>query len=859
MTSGIVDAIAQDWRGDTLAVDAATTDLELLVDDAVDFDEDGGWLVVGEGDPLEYLSITDPEDGTPATITLADPLTEDLEAGLPVVLWDPTVPGGGSRVVEYVAAVRLSEDAGVADAVIPHEQIPVAGVENLIGATVSIEEDDEGEWWVAYVHGREPVIDGAKIDPTTLPDPSGPTEPPEESPAVEVFGTVDSLILRTEAIAASTLIEFHISTTEGFTPDETTLVAVTRANVLPVTALPDGTPLALDTTYYVRTVATNDVGSAAASDEAQGQLDPDKVTAVVAGEVIAGFVLSGRIEVGAAYWDADEGLVFPQPDGGTIRFPVDGVTAAQITAHLIARSLDVEDNANFYGLSQLLGTFRLGNGINNPTTPASASRTWEPAVAWDSPSAVDSGGKFGLAESGDGLNWCTFFNFAGLARLIANKGTGGWIVQYASGGSGLGAFTPWGGGVKIGSSYFLLGRDWDRANAWYVYKLDASTFVKQAEFAMSTSYANDPAIGSDGTNFLTAHVSNAGNILVRTYNASTGAQLGGNLNLGTPAGHPTTIRGVLRGTFDLGADRLFIADSTTTVRCYNAATAGRVAANDFPTAGNTKLVGLAWDGSRFHHLTTGASRVWAYDDGVVTDTDTDVGYTWYDAVAPEHETTEGDSVVTFTRPARSILAIETPPAPQVDVEGSDEVANQIRIYAAPSGSSLRLQATLDVGERTVQLSALDTGSANPPASNGFDGLGVTPGRIESDADDGTEKLTQIHGDGQFRFAGENVLDSGDLPASGSYSGSVRVTRIGQQVFAFGTVSRASGSSSSFHATGVTLPTWARPSSNTIVEARTFYNAAGAYRFRVNADGTVDVQQSAADNQNQILSTSWFAA
>lgn len=162
MTTGVVaNEPSPDWRGDTLAADVASAASTLTVDEALDFDEDATrsrWLVVGDSEPLEYVDV----DFDTNVITLADPTTEDYEAGLPVVLWDPTA---NAKVVEYLAPVRLSDESGTVDAVIPHELVPLNGVSNLVGASVSLYEDG-GDWYVGQVFAREAVVDSTTIDST---------------------------------------------------------------------------------------------------------------------------------------------------------------------------------------------------------------------------------------------------------------------------------------------------------------------------------------------------------------------------------------------------------------------------------------------------------------------------------------------------------------------------------------------------------------------------------------------------------------------------------------------------------------------------------------------------------------------
>src|SRR5690606_12175906 len=60
--------------------------------------------------------------------------------------------------------------------------------------------------------------------------------------------------------------EIHLGTTTGFTPGAGTLVGQTTANFTTITKLPDGTTdLAYDTDYYIKVVAKDVDGAAAAS------------------------------------------------------------------------------------------------------------------------------------------------------------------------------------------------------------------------------------------------------------------------------------------------------------------------------------------------------------------------------------------------------------------------------------------------------------------------------------------------------------------------------------------------------------------------------------------------------------------
>lgn len=161
MTTGVVETINTDWRGDTLSVAFTSGGSVLPVSSVVDFDDEvGGWLVVGDSAPLAYTGA----DEDASTVTLAAPLAVAYEAGTPVNLWDPTVGTAGAQVVEYVATVVLHDGTGTVDAVIPHALIPTSGVTLLEGASVRIAATDDADWYVEAVLGRDPQFDGSLIN-----------------------------------------------------------------------------------------------------------------------------------------------------------------------------------------------------------------------------------------------------------------------------------------------------------------------------------------------------------------------------------------------------------------------------------------------------------------------------------------------------------------------------------------------------------------------------------------------------------------------------------------------------------------------------------------------------------------------
>ena len=763
LQQGLLTDVTSVRMGSELARPHVMGELVLAVYDVTDFRESAGHvkILVEEADieagtPEEsYVYAYAEKDEDNNLLLLSSPLTIDIDDGT-FILVEP-------EVIEKWCQVILDDE----------EEATVARLHyNLVNQVEDgIRDEDEYEDVLVQMQGSELVVtdfpgkpgyvDGTAIDPGTLPDPEMPTEPPATSPELSVSGTAESLIATTTGVEASTLLEYHISTLSGFIPDNTTLFIETRSNIVPITSLANGTPLDLNLTYYLRVIAKNVVGAAPASPEVEGTLDPDKVTSLALAQAAIGFILSGRISVGAAYWDANEGLVFPQPDGGIIRFPVDGTSAAEITAHLIARSLEVEDNAKFYGTTELSGLIKLISGISNPSRQVTLSYTWDQIRVKDQSGNNWNGNFSGLTEHHLGTHWMTVASIAsGLVIVQIDKTTGA-TTQTPITGSGTSGFTPEGFmNLTPGSdAYYMMGTDSNRSNQRYVYLLNSSG-VKSGEFPISGNFATSPVLSrapSPSAAILVGWVTSSNNINVRRYGIL------GNLmstdNYGTKPSGAANLRAFIEDPADLAQPRIwftFDGFAERKVFCYNASTQAAIPLTNFLCAGNAvpRPGGLWFEDGRFYTLSS-TGELWKYStipDGATID----VGYTWYDSVSPTHETALGSSPkVNWPWPARTKLVVNIPAAaPQVDASGTD-IANQIRIYAKPSaGPTYSLQTTLAVGVREAQFDSLASGTGTPPTSNGFIGVGITPGTISSEdvRQDGKPKFS-ANGFGSGRFDG----------------------------------------------------------------------------------------------------------
>lgn len=297
-------------------IEAGVTVLPL--GDAVDFDETGGTLDIN-GHQLLYVSADLDADTValfePLPLDLADPaststdpdtgaVVEDpggLEVGTTVAVWDAANNAPATVRMAYVRLGGEGADDDPVPCLVSHALIPLLpiGVREGVGETVLID-DASGTWRVIDVQGKQAVLDGTVIDPSTLPEAGEPTVPPVISPVPAVTGSVRTIIGSHQLVAGagSTTYELHlavgtvdatqsvaadgaVTTTATSNPPDSvpsaaTLVDTTNGSQWQITHMPggdadgdgnpdsgdDGNPLLPETDYWVAIVAKNAAGAA---------------------------------------------------------------------------------------------------------------------------------------------------------------------------------------------------------------------------------------------------------------------------------------------------------------------------------------------------------------------------------------------------------------------------------------------------------------------------------------------------------------------------------------------------------------------------------------------------------------------
>lgn len=326
--------------------------------------EDGS--IQGYSGDQQVMQIGRQWDGTYTTIvtngpvppTPSAPIVTDATEAL-VVQWDGTFAGG--LLTSPMDFLRVDVHIGGTAGFTPDHTNRRASFISPQGGSASITLA-YGTWYVKLVCWSQAGQVSAATD--AVEGDAWPIEvssdgfPPASSPAAEFKGGLEVILAKWTPIVNPDPVTYqvHISTTSGFTPDSTTLVARTTATQLTIKALPglppvnpgdpDPREIQYDTTYYVRIVAEDADGAAAPGAQAFGtifQVTGDNIAAdtirgnhIIAGE-ITGDLFSSTMVISSAFWTALAGqragftpdgfFAYRSDDSPIFRLPTDGSNA----------------------------------------------------------------------------------------------------------------------------------------------------------------------------------------------------------------------------------------------------------------------------------------------------------------------------------------------------------------------------------------------------------------------------------------------------------------------------------------------------------------------------------------------------
>lgn len=521
--------------------------------------------------------------------------------------------------------------------------------------------------------------------------------------------------------------------------------------------------LAADSVTAVQILA----GTVTSAEIATGAITADKLDVNV---LRSGFTITGSLQIGTdgSRWNPAEGLIIP----GVVNL---STAAATITAAITATSLTVQKDLNLLGnTNQIKGTLTLANGIVAPVTKPSMYQSWSLVGAHSMPfGATD----YGLsAHLSDGTKWLTTVAFFGGGIIAINKSDGQYSGSLATNNPAVAEYRAWcvdfnpvGGMTALGGSYYVLGFDSARSNAFYIYKLDA-TFNKVAELAIASSFSSGkPAIGNDGANILYSYPASGNKVNLRsvdpaTFNAVT---VIGDVTIASATGREVVYvgKGTFSNYFGVGVTRYVIGIAGLGNYVLDATLAVQATSYMPPAVGGT-VRGLAFDGTRFISYNTDGSL---YRHGVLADSRTLTGsYTWYDGDTSSgsvaHETQESPAE-TFAQAAGTYVTVQTSEAPDSGVTDAAQrdKANLVRVYVGIGAGGRKLQdgagvndsLGLDGSSRTIrelQIDTVATATASPPGANGFTGVSGAAGLIQTFGSSAIVGVS-ISGDGSGAIAG----------------------------------------------------------------------------------------------------------
>lgn len=181
---GFVSNVVEETDGDQLAAAAAAGATVLTLDLLLETEFSPlCWVRLG-GPGGQVVQVTDlavAEDQS-GTLTIGTPTTAALEVGDRVDVWNPAA---GTVYSEWYADVRDSTDGTVRQFPLAHALIPTLGDgDSLIGASVTVEADDEGRKRITEVHGKTPTY-GTDLYAGQRVLFTGPTEVDEFGPHID--------------------------------------------------------------------------------------------------------------------------------------------------------------------------------------------------------------------------------------------------------------------------------------------------------------------------------------------------------------------------------------------------------------------------------------------------------------------------------------------------------------------------------------------------------------------------------------------------------------------------------------------------------------------------------------------------
>lgn len=760
----------------------------------------------------------------PIPPTPSNPIVGDATEAI-IVGWDGTFTDGNVAPMDFL---RVDVHIGTVDTFTPDHTNRYATFASPSGGTTGIHLA-YGTYWVKLVCWT--LAGKVSLPSVAIEGDAWPVEvstdgfPPASSPTPEVIGGLDLLHIRWTPISNADPVTYdvHISATSGFTPDSTTLAGSTESSMFSIKALPGAAPiegeddprkLQYDTTYYVKVVARDADGSAAASAEDSASifqvtgvnLAVDSVTAaniafgsIIGDHLSSSVVLAGSIktaETGQRVELSTAGIQAYKSDNSLmINFPTDPGQTALVDAEIISRGMTatgpvvMRSNANSVEKDAVV---KLRNGIASPTaTPQMAISYFQYQFSTATLSSTAKTGPLGTFDfkgtEVSCIEWKDSLSYW-VVHQIRPTGTRAWFFDYE------------GAPFDIGSGVYFT--DYENWEIWSVIDITTSSPAKNGVYRMARwipAGANNtyylmcpqgigfnrysrqngsapPVVGTNGTDvFIAEVVANQLNIRYFTPNGD-----GNNISAATTAYQSSTgfttarpLSNVLYDAagFDIGAARYLVSErgfATDNKLVYTSGTnansiflggsgnswvSSTINAETFETA-HTNPRATAWDG--FNFWTMGGDGVMYQYTETHWDPSVDSSVIWMEHTFKDNNAAGTGQHETTPGPAKSITWKRRSKIsvfmPPIPGSGGVDEPNAVTVYAGRGVSQPANSGFHLQFEGNVSVSAFDAFDFTDPIPPTVNTFPNTnPGKITDDS--GT---MVISGDGTIKIGGKDV-------------------------------------------------------------------------------------------------------
>lgn len=380
---GRVDSVFTRQFSASIAAPASAGATTLTVIDGDDLDPAGQVLTPWDSAVYDYTF-----DGT-ATVTLSTPLATAAETGEILLVWDSATTAPVVDTIAHVAVLGVDNADDVVEARVSFPLIPMLpeGIRDEATAEAVTVRTDGSDYVVAEVLGQAALIDGAMIDPATVPPAATDGLPPGSNPTVTVRPGIGSLFVVWEAIENADPVSYDIYAVPAADaarlaapPLATDFVGTSDGTGAGFRALPDGTALTPAGSYAVAVYARDKDGQCPTSatpviaspaqvnseDLALNALTTDHLTAnnalfiALQAEDITGVNITGSVITGTEFKTADTGNYW--------RLGSNGVSARLEAVHdfatgAVQRTAGLENVAAESSTVQILGTDLSSGGI----------------------------------------------------------------------------------------------------------------------------------------------------------------------------------------------------------------------------------------------------------------------------------------------------------------------------------------------------------------------------------------------------------------------------------------------------------------------------------------------------------------